>query len=83
MTSQLVGAFIILALSWLCLAKAITNPGWKRWVLSIVGALLFLSWLGNSAFLFTFGTLGLFVGAVLTIVFGVMYGKDRKDKIRN
>ena len=83
MTPELVAAFISLAISWLCIAKAITNTGWKKWALIVLAALFFLSWLGNSAFLLTFGTLGLLAGAVLTVIFGVMYGKDQKDKVRN
>lgn len=83
MEAELVAAFISLVISWLCIAKAITNTGWKKWVLIVLAALFFLSWLGNSAFLFTFGTLGLLAGGVLTVIFGVMYAKNRKNKVRN
>jgi hypothetical protein len=83
MGPELVAAFISIAISWLCIAKATTNIGWKRWVLSILGILFFLSWLGNSAFLSTFGAVGLLAGAVLTVAFWVVYGKERKNKARS
>lgn len=81
MTPELVAAIISLAISWFCITKVITKSSWQRWLWLAVGLLFFLSWLGNS---FTyFGALGWAISVILTVIFGVMYGKDRKDKVRN
>lgn len=80
-TAALVAAIISLAISWFSITKVITKQGWARSIWSIVGLFFFISWLGNS--FFYFGMVGWIASIILTVTFGVMYGKDRKDKIRN
>lgn len=81
MEPALVAAIISLGISWLCLAKVITKGGWQKWLWLLAGIFFFLSWLGNS--LTYFGMMGWVIGAILTVGFGIIYAKDRKDKVRS
>lgn len=69
MSPELVAAIISLLIAWFSITKVIISNGIGRVVWLIVGALFFLSWMGNS-FQY-FGLMGWVVTGIVTLFLGI------------